>query len=70
MKVTHHTTTKVDLEFFDWVRRASTPPQAVEALHNEFLAVPEKMTAAFGIRVEGGTINFSWDTWVIRAVKG
>ena len=69
-EVTRDTMTKVDLEFEEWVRRASTPPREVEALRREFLAAPQPMVAAFGIRTEGDAINFSWDTLVLRAVKG
>lgn len=69
-EITHDTMTKVDLEFEEWVRRASTPSEEVEALRREFLTAPEAMVAAFGIQIDGDAINFSWDTLVLRAVKG
>ena len=69
-QITHRTMTRVDLEFREWVRRASTPPEGIKTLRKEYLAASEPVVAAFGIRTEGDAISFSWDTLVLRAVKG
>lgn len=67
--VTQSTMTKVYLEFNDWVRRAGTPRENVVPLRTDFLAAPEPVVKAFGIRPEGDDIHFHWDVLVTRAAK-
>jgi hypothetical protein len=61
---------RVDLEFYDWVRRSGTSEPAVRSLHEEFLSASDPVRRAFGIREEGDAMSFFWPCLVVRAVKG
>ena len=61
--------TKVYLEFNDWVLRSATPEDRVESLRRDFLTASASIVDAFGIRLQGEEISFSWDVLVLRAVK-
>ncbi len=68
-ELTHAFDTKVYLEFDDWVRRSATPEDQVESLRRDFLTASASIADAFGIRLQGEEISFSWDVLVLRAVK-
>jgi ubiquinone/menaquinone biosynthesis C-methylase UbiE len=61
---------KTPQEFFDWVQKAATPAQDVQALLRMFaLATPEQREA-LRIRWEGDNLMFEWDNIVVLATKG
>ena len=68
-ELTHAFDTKVHLEFNDWVLRSATPEDRVESLRRDFLTASASIVDAFGIRLQGEEISFSWDVLVLRAVK-
>ena len=68
-ELTHTSDTRVYLEFDDWVRRSATPEDQVESLRRDFLTASAPIVDAFGIRLQGEEISFSWDVLVLRAVK-
>jgi len=69
LDITHSLLRRVDLEFYDWVKRGGTPEAEVAALRREFLDAPQVIKEAFGIREEGDGIAFFWPCIVLRAMK-
>lgn len=69
LTITHTETTKVNLEFADWVKRSATPEKNVITLRQDFLGTSQSVSRTFGINVQEGLIHFHWKALVLRAVK-
>jgi len=69
LEITHSLLRRVDLEFYDWVKRGGTPEAEITALRREFLDAPRVIKETFSIREEGDGIAFCWPCIVLRAVK-
>lgn len=67
---TEQQTTRVYLQFNDWVARTATVPQEARALRKDFLEATPAVREAFQIQPVNGDIDFSWPCLVFRAVKG
>jgi ubiquinone/menaquinone biosynthesis C-methylase UbiE len=63
-------TTRIHLEFNDWVARTATPQPEVESLRRDFLEAGPLVRQAFQVQPVGDDIHFSWPCLVFRAVKG
>lgn len=70
LRVTHTELCYTWHEFEDWTKRAGMASDERERLRADFLGADTGQANAFNLKVDGmGTIRWSWDAVVLRAVK-
>ncbi len=70
MELVQRESTRINLQFNDWVARTATAPPEVQTLRRDFLAASTATRAAFQVIPVNGDIHFSWPCLVFRAVRG
>ena len=68
--ITHEQATRVDMTFWDWVKRSGTPEQTTRKLHRDFSAASPSVILEYGIvELAKDDFGFNWPVFTCRAQK-
>lgn len=69
-EITHSTSTRVEMTFWDWVKRSGSPDDVVEGLRLDFVNASDAVKIEYGISgIDVDDFEFHWPVFVCRAVK-
>ena len=69
-EITHSTPTRVDMTFWDWVKRSGSPDDVVEGLHLDFANASDAVKTEYGVSsIDVDDFEFHWPVFTCRAVK-